>query len=80
MSYCSPSALTGSWQDTVVPRPAGLCTENVPMPSARLLGARRQYLDLALPHPGAEHSQLAVAGINGSRPQPLQQGAGGGFG
>src|SRR5205807_4019145 len=34
-----------------------------PMPSTKLIGARRQYLDLARPHPGAEHGQLAVAGI-----------------
>ena len=31
--------------------------------SAKLLRARREYLDLARPHPGAEHGQLAVAGI-----------------
>src|SRR5207245_11650924 len=34
-SGCSPSAVTGSWQDTVVPQPTGLCTENVP-PSASI--------------------------------------------
>src|SRR5690349_19164502 len=31
--------------------------------SAKLLRARREYLDLARPHPGTEYGQLAVARI-----------------